>query len=414
MRTRSGQRHAELLAVARQLFHERGYEATSTREIASRLGLRPGSLYHYVDTKERLLEEIIAAVQAPGTIAMADALRDDAPAGDCLATLLRAHVSATAHDPIGAAILLRELRALPAQRRRELVAETNGYRRAVIALIEEGCRDGSIRTDVVPGVAAMAMLGALNWMHRWYGPADALSAVEVVERLPDLLLSGLVPDADGAATTAPRFEAVASSLGRRDDRYGEIVRAARQLFVERGYERTALSDVAARAGISKSALYHYVTGKDQLLFDLVREVQERACSVLDGLQAQQLDAVDKLVAAIRFHVHSVIQAPLEAQLALEQARSLAPPQRAEMRRLQRRYAAGFGVIVTGARRAADETDDRLATLIALGACNWVYRWYRPGQWTPDVIADGFAKVLVEGFAAGGVGRAQRGRSVVRL
>ena len=155
-----------------------GYEATSTRDIASSLGIRPGSLYHYVDSKETLLVEIVAAVQTPGRSAVSAVLAAGGPASDRLTALMRAHARNTAEDPVGAAILLREVRALPAARREQLVSQMRTYRHAVVRLIEEGRQDGSLRPSLDPGITAMALLGALNWMHRWFrararGPSTA-------------------------------------------------------------------------------------------------------------------------------------------------------------------------------------------------------------------------------------------------
>ena len=116
-----------------------------------------------------------------------------------------------------------------------------------------------------------------------------------------------------------------------------------------------------------------------------------------GLEALDADPRAKLIAAIRFHVRAIIATPLETQLVLEQSRSLLVEHRAEMRRLQARYFDAFAAIVAAARPAPEAKRDALATLVALGACNWVYRWYRPGRWSADTIAEGFADVLLHGI-----------------
>lgn len=399
-RRASGSRRDELLAVSRRLFYERGYEATSTRDLAASLGIRPGSLYHYVDAKEALLLEIVAAVQTPGTSAVSDVLAGGGSASDRLAALIRAHAKTTTEDPVGAAILLREVRALPAARRAQLVTEMRTYRGAVERLVEEGRQDGSLRSSLDPGITAMALLGALNWMHRWLRPGEPWPVDRLVDQLPGLLMRGISAGAD-VSEDAPAFVMPAGLPRDRRDRHGAIVDAAARLFVARGYESTTLAEIAETSGVSKPTLYHYVASKERLLFDLVRDRQERASAVIGALEALDADPRAKLVAAIRFHIHAITATPRETQLVLEQSRSLAVEHRAEMRRLQARYFDAFAAIVGAARPASEAEQAALPTLVALGACNWVYRWYRPGKWSADDVADGFADVLLQGIVNSG-------------
>jgi AcrR family transcriptional regulator len=269
------------------------------------------------------------------------------------------------------------------------------YRHAVVRLIEEGRQDGSLRPSLDPGITAMALLGALNWMHRWFRPTGPWPVDRVADQLVALLVAGISPGG-GVSEVAPTFAMPARSRPDRRDRHGAIMDAAARLFVARGYESTTLAEVAEASGVSKPTLYHYVASKDRLLFDLVRDRQERASAVLGGLEALDADPRAKLIAAIRFHVRAIIATPLETQLVLEQSRSLVVEHRAEMRRLQARYFDAFAAIVAATRPAPEATRDDLATLVALGACNWVYRWYRPGRWSADEIAEGFADVLLDG------------------
>src|SRR4249920_887456 len=66
------------------------------------------------------------------------------------------------------------------------------------------------------------------------------------------------------AKSAPRW------LRRKDERPRELIAAALQLFVERGFAATRLEDVAARAGVSKGTLYLYFASKEELFRAVVR------------------------------------------------------------------------------------------------------------------------------------------------
>ena len=73
-----------------------------------------------------------------------------------------------AENRIPSALALNESRSLSPERRASVLAENDRYERAVTALIAEGRDDGVVRDDVDPKLAAMALLGAANWLHRWY------------------------------------------------------------------------------------------------------------------------------------------------------------------------------------------------------------------------------------------------------
>jgi len=73
------------------------------------------------------------------------------------------------------------------------------------------------------------------------------------------------PDPHAAAGHAPRWER------RKESRPAELLDAALDLFVERGYAATRLDDIASRAGVSKGTLYLYFANKEELFKALVRE-----------------------------------------------------------------------------------------------------------------------------------------------
>src|ERR1700684_2126686 len=83
LRPRSGNAQEQrMIEVAAQIFYDRGYDATSIQEIADRLGLLKGSLYHYISSKEDILWTIILR-QHRSALALAERIREmDAPPDD--------------------------------------------------------------------------------------------------------------------------------------------------------------------------------------------------------------------------------------------------------------------------------------------------------------------------------------------
>ena len=112
---------------------------------------------------------------------------------------LRAAVSGYLTELIGRLghpVVLLEDKALRPEQQRAIIRRRDQAERRYRALVEEGIRDGSIG-PCNPKIAVFALMGAINWVPKWYRPDGELSAAEVVEALVDLITSGL------AARTRP-------------------------------------------------------------------------------------------------------------------------------------------------------------------------------------------------------------------
>jgi len=158
-----------LLTGAIEAFAERGFQATTTRDIASRAGMSPAALYVHYPSKERLLFEI----SLHGHRAALEILTA-ADSGDSPAERLRAMVSAftawhAEHHTI-ARVVQYELAALSP----EHLAEVATIRRAISTLIEQvltdGVADGSFAVDDLHGTT-LAVLSLSIDVARWYSPA---------------------------------------------------------------------------------------------------------------------------------------------------------------------------------------------------------------------------------------------------
>ena len=158
-----------LLTGAVDAFAERGFQATTTRDIASRAGMSPAALYVHYPSKERLLFEI--SLYGHGA---ALEILTAADSGDSPAERLRAMVSAftawhAEHHTI-ARVVQYELAALSP----EHLAEVATIRRAISALIEQvlsdGVADGSFAVDDLHGTT-LAVLSLSIDVARWYSPS---------------------------------------------------------------------------------------------------------------------------------------------------------------------------------------------------------------------------------------------------
>jgi AcrR family transcriptional regulator len=185
---------------------------------------------------------------------------------------------------------------------------------------------------------------------------------------------------------------------RRKAARDQILRAAADLFRERGYPASTVDLIATRLGMSKASLYTHFRAKEEMLAAISRETIEAFTRDLSLVLASRLPAEDKLRRVIRQHVQFVIANRSfltvffgeEANLPARFARALAAQ--------KDRYDKGVERIVQEGIRSGVFRDvpARLVVFGLLGMMNWVHKWYNPaGRWGAEEISAAFLS-LIEG------------------
>jgi AcrR family transcriptional regulator len=185
-------RKEQIYSTARSLFSERGYHATTVRDIARELNLQGGSLYAHIESKEDVLWALVnrAAEQFLG--AVEPIVQSYAPPADKLRDMVRAHVGVVADNLEDATVFLHEWKYLGEERRQAMAERRDRYEHLYRQVIEDGIASGDFApTD--PKMAAMLVLSAVNWMPQWYKPSGPLSPVQVADSFSALILDGLQP-----------------------------------------------------------------------------------------------------------------------------------------------------------------------------------------------------------------------------
>lgn len=180
-----------ILRVATKLFGERGFPATSMRDIARDVGILAGSLYAHIDGKETLLLEIIeqgiAEYIDEATRALADAQDSEAR----LRALIRAHLDVVARGPRTTKIVFHQWRYLGESNRAHVRKRRDEYEEIFVQVLQTGVDDGSFAADLDVRTAVRSILGSLNWTPEWLR-ADGADPIDVVaQRLADTLVLGL-------------------------------------------------------------------------------------------------------------------------------------------------------------------------------------------------------------------------------
>jgi len=183
-------REAEILKAAAEVFREKGFAATSTQDIADRVGMYKGSLYYYIDSKEDLLYRIGRNVYAELKHEQDLAAPADAPPLERLRVFIRTHVLHTTTNLAETAALYGDFRSFTGERRTEIIGWRDEYETVFRSLIRAGQADGSIRKVDVK-LVSLSLFGMMNSVHLWYQPGGRQSPRQIADNLADLVIQGL-------------------------------------------------------------------------------------------------------------------------------------------------------------------------------------------------------------------------------
>ncbi|MCB9834265.1 MAG: TetR/AcrR family transcriptional regulator [Planctomycetes bacterium] len=176
-----------ILDAASKTFREKGFHKTGMRDVAARVGMTVGNLYYYFRNKEDLLafcqEETLGRLDT--LVRRLDA--ESLPAADRLGRLIVGHVRCLNEGIPGTLAHLE----IPGDGGADLRARRDRYEASLRRILREGVAEGSF-VPCDEKVAAMAILGSVNWTVRWFRPDGPASADEIGRAFAGQLVRGLL------------------------------------------------------------------------------------------------------------------------------------------------------------------------------------------------------------------------------
>ena len=179
----------DVVAAAARVFSEKGFGGASLEDVANEVGMLKGSLYNYIKSKEDLL----FAVVRPDAEELLDHARElhdkDLPASEKLRQIALVHVEIIDRHLPYVSVYVQEIAGKGVSK--EWTDMDREYMALVEQLFVEGVRDRRVRPRTLDTrVAARSLIGALNWMTRWYEPGDPAQARAIAAQISDVFLSG--------------------------------------------------------------------------------------------------------------------------------------------------------------------------------------------------------------------------------
>jgi TetR/AcrR family transcriptional regulator, cholesterol catabolism regulator len=187
---------ADVLLAAASVFQERGYHGATMADIARKVGLTAGSLYHHFPAGKSDL--LLAVLNAGLDIALEqidEVIAAGLPPDETLRRMIESHIVAlTENTSVGTAMVFEIHTALDLVEdpvgRDAFLRRRDEFERRFRQVIEQGIASGDFRSVDV-GIFAKALLGADNWVSVWYRPDGRLSGREIAERIADTFLVSL-------------------------------------------------------------------------------------------------------------------------------------------------------------------------------------------------------------------------------
>jgi TetR/AcrR family transcriptional regulator, cholesterol catabolism regulator len=182
----------QIMRHAVDLFAAKGYAGTSLDDIASAVGIRKPSLYHYIRSKEDLLYEINAQLTEELLEAVARELEAASSPSEQLRAFLRAFLQLLARRQHEVTVFTTERHILRSRSRRwrEVVERRAAWQEILQGILRDGIADGSFRAVPI-SVTAQGIIGTLSTVHLWYRRDGALTPEQIAEVFADIMLSGI-------------------------------------------------------------------------------------------------------------------------------------------------------------------------------------------------------------------------------
>lgn len=176
------------------------------------------------------------------------------------------------------------------------------------------------------------------------------------------------------------------------------MRAAIDLFAEKGFHGTGVAEIGERADVQRGALYYHIGSKEELLWQILRDYIQLMLIEAEQIAAGAEDPISKLHKLIHSHVRLIIRHQREVAIQLRDVGALTGERGTELQDLRDRVQRCWQrVIDAGHAEGLLRTDDHVVTNSVLGMLNMVTFWYRPhGDRSPGEIAEILAITLLDG------------------
>lgn len=181
-------RKREIQNAAAKLFGQKGFAASSVREIAHAVGLGAASLYNHMESKEELLKEICFECAHKFLNGMEQVESSENSVESKIRSLIQLHITIALDDRSSATVFNDEWKHLPQQDLQTFLGYRRQYEKAFITILQQGMKDGTVRKQD-PHLTFQFILSSLQWLHR--PEAQKRNTPELPAEMMSFILRGI-------------------------------------------------------------------------------------------------------------------------------------------------------------------------------------------------------------------------------
>lgn len=192
---RSQRRRQEILQAAARAFRRDGFHEATLDGIAEELLVTKGSLYYYFENKEAILLALHERALEQAMAGLDQALTEQPTATGRLGRIIEGHLQVIFEELQSSGLVL-DLSGLSPEHHQAISARWKDYEIRLRGIIEDGVQSGEF-VPCQPELVTAAILGSINWVARWYDPAEGSAPHAIARQFSDFLVRGLACERRG-------------------------------------------------------------------------------------------------------------------------------------------------------------------------------------------------------------------------
>ncbi|WP_417320179.1 TetR family transcriptional regulator [Emcibacter sp.] len=385
----------KIIEVATRLYARYSYAKVTLEEVASKLDLVPGAIYHYFEDKE----DLIFHCYMNGLNIYAQEIDDCIEDGLDALEIVRRFIRQRFDPKKPRMVLFTDIDALDQEKSKAVHLKRYENAKQLASIIERGVKEGSISSDN-PFLTAIAIFSILDWTPFWLSEKSYYTYQEAVEGIDDIITHGVyrrdIPRLQfpESPDLTPLLEKRAR-MGKRLARVDHILKVAADNFNRKGALGVSIKEIAADAGVTRAGIYYHFEDKETLLYRCLERGLQMEIDVGDTIKQDQWFEAQNTRAL--FLIHSTDYGPC---LTYHNVSFLKEEHRKKFMQdiydgqlqCQERYQKN---IDKGIYR---NIDTYFAYRITSGLHHWYAIWFRDQKnLTPETIADHFMSLFLFGL-----------------
>lgn len=189
-------------------------------------------------------------------------------------------------------------------------------------------------------------------------------------------------------------------MPKKNNKRKMICDTAAKLFVEKGFERTTIRDIADAGKFNSASLYYYFEDKEDILYDILIKIMDESLKELEKIKNGDLSLQEKLLAVIKLHTRVYGVDPVKGSLIVYNQKSLNQDHWEELKQKQAHYKKIVVSILDDLKKQGmvGDINTTVSAFALFGMIQWAHLWYDPkGPIKPKDLEKNFARIFTDGI-----------------